>query len=113
MTTKGEIEEAVIAVLHAIQTHESVLPPRDLPQPSPDEVRKQGKTLGNYLRDPVGAALRSGIRQIGELASESLDGNEMSEIASAVVAKAEDRAHVADLIDQEWGGLIAKVEQSP
>jgi hypothetical protein len=58
-----------------------------------------------FVRDPVGAALRLGIRRLGEIASRFMTIDEMAEVAEQAAAQCGDPGVREVIVDKQWDGL--------
>ena len=58
-----------------------------------------------FIRDPVGTALRLGIRRLGEIASGFMTIDEMVNLAEQASAECGDRCVRGCIVDKQWDGL--------
>ena len=58
-----------------------------------------------FVLDPVGTALRLGIRRLGEIASGFMSIAEMVDLAEQASAECGDRCVRACIVDKQWDGL--------
>jgi hypothetical protein len=58
-----------------------------------------------FVRDPVGTALRLGIRRLGEIASEFMAIEEMTDVAKEAAAQSGDPGVREVIVDKQWNGL--------
>jgi hypothetical protein len=58
-----------------------------------------------FVHDPVGAALRLGIRRLGEIASEFLTIDQMMDVAKEAAAQCGDPSVREVIVDKAWDGL--------
>jgi hypothetical protein len=58
-----------------------------------------------FVRDPVGTALRLGIRRLGEIASGFMTIAEMVDLAEQASAKCGDPDVRGCIVDKQWDGL--------
>jgi hypothetical protein len=61
--------------------------------------------LLSFVRDPIGASLKLGIRRLGEIASEFMTIDEMTAVAEEAAAQSGDPGVRGSIVDKQWDGL--------
>ena len=101
-----KIINALASLLDAVEVHRNNSIGR-----IPSTVRVAGslsdleERLLPYVRDPVGTALRLGIRRLGEIAAEFLTIDEMIDVAKEAAAQCGDPGVREVIVDKVWDGL--------
>jgi hypothetical protein len=58
-----------------------------------------------FVRDPIGATLKLGIRRLGEIATEFMTIDEMTDLAEEAAARSGDPGVRGCMVDKLWDGL--------
>ena len=58
-----------------------------------------------YVRDPIGATLKLGIRRLGEIATKFMTIDEMTDLAEEAAAQSGDPGVRSCILDTLWDGL--------
>jgi hypothetical protein len=58
-----------------------------------------------FVRDPIGTALRLGIRRLGEIAAGFMTIDEMTEVTKEAAAQCGDPSVREVIVDKHWDGL--------
>ena len=58
-----------------------------------------------YVRDPIGATLKLGIRRLGEIATKFMTIDEMTDLAEEAAAQSGDPGVRGCIVDKLWDGL--------
>jgi hypothetical protein len=64
-----------------------------------------GEELLPFIRDPIEAALRLGIRRLGEIASKFMTIDQMEELLKEAAAECGDQGVREVIVDKLWDGL--------
>jgi hypothetical protein len=71
----------------------------------PGRLSELEEGLLPFVHDPVGAALRLGIRRLGEIASEFLTIDQMIDVAKEAAAQRGDPGVRSVIVDKQWDGV--------
>jgi hypothetical protein len=80
-----------------------------IPVRVPGWLSEVDEELLPFVRDPVGAALRLGIRRLGEIAAKFLTIDQMADVAEEAAAQCGDQGVREVIVDKAWDGLRDKV----
>jgi hypothetical protein len=71
----------------------------------PGRLSELEEGLLPFVRDPIGTALRLGIRRLGEIASEFLTIDQMIDVAKEAAAQRGDPGVRSVIVDKQWDGV--------
>jgi hypothetical protein len=75
----------------------------------PGRVSEVEERLLPFVRDPVGTALRLGIRRLGEIAAGFMTIDQMTDVVEKAAAECGDQGVREVIVDKAWDGLRDKV----
>lgn len=108
MITEDEVVDALSAVLDALIAHErqaTEAGPSKIEAVSIQEIQESLPTLGRYNRDPIGAALRAGVSEIGQEAAPFFSFKQMQSMAEEAADRNDDYQVRISVISHRWDGL--------
>ncbi len=108
--TVADIVQALTVLLDAIDAHDVERAKLRERKPFPrlrlytmDELIADCAAHGPLLDDPIGRALRLGVRECGQALAKKAS---ISEMQDAVDTASRHRTHLGDVADKAWDGLV-------